>query len=306
MSDITLSTAEAADLLGVHPSTAKRWLDESASGVDRTEGGHRRVGLSELLALAEHKGGSTFLAPFTPFEAHAWQAIREEETSANGVAFTELAVGWLLYADPRRIGLLFETLARRARLPFERLIDGPLTHFMHAVGDAWRQGRLRVADEHLVTQMLLESLIRVGSRWSEPMALRADAPQSVVACAEGNLHQLGALSVRLTLERFGWRAWYLGPDVPVAEVLSAQQSQDASLVCIAFGASQCQADVLRCLDATERMLSERPASFRVVLGGPPCTPEVIAGRAHPFASLDCLSSMQALADWLGEHHGEGR
>jgi excisionase family DNA binding protein len=40
--DEWLSLSEAADLLGVHPSTLRRWADEGKLPVQRTAGGHRR------------------------------------------------------------------------------------------------------------------------------------------------------------------------------------------------------------------------------------------------------------------------
>ncbi|MEZ4422678.1 MAG: cobalamin-dependent protein [Gemmatimonadota bacterium] len=299
MNDITLSTAEAADLLGVHPSTAKRWLDDFGRGVERTDGGHRRIPLTDLLVLAETRGGSTVLTPFRPFEAHAWAAIRDEE-EGTASSFAPLALGWLLYSDPRRIGLLFEVLARRERLSLEALVDGPLTTFMHAIGDAWRDGRIRIADEHLVTQMMADTLVRLGADWSRAVATRADAPVAIVACAEGNQHELGALAVRASLERHGWRAWYLGANVPMAEVISAQRSQDASVVCLSFGASQDAPDVHRCLEIAERYL-DGPAPFTLVLGGPERAVAGATPRTRRFGGLQSFESTQSFATWLKSH-----
>jgi excisionase family DNA binding protein len=42
MSADWLSLSEAADLLGVHPSTVRSWADEGKLPVQRTRGGHRR------------------------------------------------------------------------------------------------------------------------------------------------------------------------------------------------------------------------------------------------------------------------
>ena len=43
-----LSIAEAAELLGVHPSTVRQWSDKGALPVHRTQGGHRRYKRSEV------------------------------------------------------------------------------------------------------------------------------------------------------------------------------------------------------------------------------------------------------------------
>lgn len=47
-----LTTTEAADLLGVHPATIRRWADEGDLPMMTTPGGHRRFALSDLNNLA--------------------------------------------------------------------------------------------------------------------------------------------------------------------------------------------------------------------------------------------------------------
>ncbi|HUI87685.1 MAG TPA: helix-turn-helix domain-containing protein [Anaerolineales bacterium] len=43
-----LSLAEAAEVLGVHPSTVRKWSDQGALPVHRTQGGHRRYKRAEV------------------------------------------------------------------------------------------------------------------------------------------------------------------------------------------------------------------------------------------------------------------
>ena len=48
-----LSLSEAAELLGVHPSTVRLWSDKGILPVHKTQGGHRRYKRSEILLWAE-------------------------------------------------------------------------------------------------------------------------------------------------------------------------------------------------------------------------------------------------------------
>lgn len=51
-----ISTAEAADLLGVHPSTVRKWADEgSLRVVIVTKGEHRRFVRAEVLAFRDRR-----------------------------------------------------------------------------------------------------------------------------------------------------------------------------------------------------------------------------------------------------------
>jgi excisionase family DNA binding protein len=54
-----LSLSDAADLLGVHPSTLRSWSDQGKLPVHRTNGGHRRYRRSEIdLWMQSQRGGN--------------------------------------------------------------------------------------------------------------------------------------------------------------------------------------------------------------------------------------------------------
>ena len=48
MKDQWMSLSEAANLLGIHPSTVRNWSDQGTLPVHRTKGGHRRYRKSEI------------------------------------------------------------------------------------------------------------------------------------------------------------------------------------------------------------------------------------------------------------------
>jgi len=53
MIDEWLSLSDAANLLGVHPSTVRLWSDKGVLPVHKTQGGHRRYKRGEILLWAE-------------------------------------------------------------------------------------------------------------------------------------------------------------------------------------------------------------------------------------------------------------
>lgn len=76
MSDSLLSVRAAADLLGVHVDTIRRWTDEGRLPETRTPGGHRRIpreAIDRLRAGAE-TGGPPTTAPLPDAGAPADQA----------------------------------------------------------------------------------------------------------------------------------------------------------------------------------------------------------------------------------------
>jgi excisionase family DNA binding protein len=63
MTDEWLSLSDAAQMLGVHPSTVRLWSDKGVLPVHKTQGGHRRYRRSEISLWAESSLGSREIEP---------------------------------------------------------------------------------------------------------------------------------------------------------------------------------------------------------------------------------------------------
>jgi excisionase family DNA binding protein len=65
MTDEWLTLSDAAELLGVHPSTVRLWSDKGILPVHKTQGGHRRYKRGEILLWAEtnSKSGEEAVEP---------------------------------------------------------------------------------------------------------------------------------------------------------------------------------------------------------------------------------------------------
>ncbi len=103
-------------------------------------------------------------------------------------------------------------------------VVGPL---LGRVGDAWAEGDLSPAQEHLgsaVVDQVLERLI-AASRSGEGPAL-------VVSTLPGERHGLGARLVSTAAVLKGWSVKYLGTDLPVSEIAGAARGVGAAAVAI--------------------------------------------------------------------------
>ncbi|MBE0669064.1 MAG: helix-turn-helix domain-containing protein [Anaerolineales bacterium] len=63
MTDEWLSLSDAAEVLGVHPSTVRLWSDKGLLPVHKTQGGHRRYKRSEISLWAESSQRSREIEP---------------------------------------------------------------------------------------------------------------------------------------------------------------------------------------------------------------------------------------------------
>ena len=303
-SDLFLTTSEVAHLLGVHPSTVKRWTDGEGLEASKTDGGHRRIYLRAALDFASGRGIETYLGPFAPFESHVWLSVQDAAGHGDFRRLRSLAMGWLVRGYPRRVTALFQELVDRDDLPLELLCDRGIRPFMEEVGAAWREGRLRIGEEHMASQAILEALIRVSpqGRLEDPAAEGeveegSRPPVAVVGAVEGDQHHIGSLCIRLLLERSGWQVLYLGANTPAEEFSALQQTRRARLVCISVSPPASVAHILRASDVLGRFYRpEHP--YDLVFGGADLPRDLKLDGTGPFRSVHLFRSSAEFMDWV--------
>lgn len=294
--DLTLTTSETADLLDVHPSTVKRWCNDGDLVSDKTQGGHRRIHLEEAVAFARERGIATVLSPFHPYEPHVWTALKAVREEGAYQRLHTLAMGWIIRGNVRRVIHLFDALAREPSVPFCSFCDEGVRGLMRLVGEAWSQGRLRVGEEHLVSQAMTEVLLKVRVDRDDARFVAGvdERPVAVVGTLEGNHHHLGSMCVRVLLERMGWNVFYMGPDVPIEDFGVMQQGRGASLVCISLTPPAAAGDVARAVRVLDQFY-DPGHPYALAFGGSidgTVDPELLAGS---FANAGVFGSCEEFA-----------
>jgi DNA-binding transcriptional MerR regulator/methylmalonyl-CoA mutase cobalamin-binding subunit len=141
------------------------------------------------------------------------------------------------------------TLAREVALPF-----------MHLVGEAWHEGKLTIAQEHLVS-VELRSLIGALARLH---AIPDNAPRLVLGTPEGEQHELGTLAAALVASGAGLGAIYLGAGLPAAEVVGAARRVGARVVVLGVTTGSEHGPALAGVAAVARDL---PEGIELWIGG---------------------------------------
>lgn len=123
-----------------------------------------------------------------------------------------------------------------ADLMWERPLDDAVMTvvlpFLGELGDRWEQGRLSVAHEHFISNMLRRWLLAFAGR---PAAAdkAVDGPVVLLACPPGERHDLVLLCFSLLLGEAGARARYLGADTPMPAIAAAARASHADAVVLA-------------------------------------------------------------------------
>jgi MerR family transcriptional regulator, light-induced transcriptional regulator len=232
---------------GLSPHVLRAW--ERRYGVvapTRSEGGQRlyseldieRLRLLRRLAGLGHAIGriaSLSLEELTRLnEAAAAEAARSAPAPAAETSGPEAdeSARDLTLAASRAIREFapaeLDALLRRAvvSLGVPAFLERVVAPILTAVGHGWTVQSVSVAQEHMATaviQRLLGWLLSVYQ-------VAPDAPRIVVATPPGEKHELGALMVAVSAAAEGWRVTYLGPDLPVADLLAATRQTGARAV----------------------------------------------------------------------------
>ncbi|MBA3893925.1 MAG: MerR family transcriptional regulator [Gemmatimonadales bacterium] len=165
------------------------------------------------------------------------------------------------------------------------------------IGHGWAERSVSVAQEHMATAVfrrVLGWLFRVYE-------VRGTAPRLVVATPPSQVHELGALMVAASAAAEGWGVTYLGPDLPVADLVSAVRQTDAQAVAISAVHVPKGGDLL---GALREMRAGLPTRVPLLVGGA-ATPEIRSqAEAAGALVLASLPDFRALLRRLAAEKAE--
>ncbi len=160
-------------------------------------------------------------------------------------------------------GPRLERILRRSSmaLPIHTVLEGVVVPLLESIGVSWCEERFGPGHEHLATVQIrrfLEWLLHtVGDT--------EGAPVMVTATPSGERHELGALLSAVSGGDEGWRAVFLGPDLPADEIALAAQRLDAQVVGISSVDEGAAGSLIL---EVEGLRSRLPGEVHLILGGP--------------------------------------
>jgi DNA-binding transcriptional MerR regulator/methylmalonyl-CoA mutase cobalamin-binding subunit len=182
--------------------------------------------------------------------------------SADGSKFLEVC----FEAAERLDSAAFQAALDQASISLSRpaLMEQVVVPLMHRIGDAWRDGTLRVAHEHLASALVRSFVGGLNGAFHVPSA----APEVIVTTPAGQLHEIGALLASVTAIAEGWRATYLGPSLPAEEIAAAARQKGARAVALSI-----------VYPVDDPHMRSELAKLAQLLG--PSTPILVGGRGAP-------------------------
>ncbi len=164
----------------------------------------------------------------------------------------------------------------------ETLVGELILPVLQRIGELWQEGDMSVGEEHFATALIRGRLLGLGRGWGT-----GGAPRALLACPDGEMHDLGLVAFGLLLRARGWRVDFLGANTPIETVAMTAQRLDPAVVVLALTSPDCA-----------RALAGRPPpeiGAPLVVAGGAATAELAEHLGAELGEAGLLEAAAALA-----------
>ena len=137
----------------------------------------------------------------------------------------------------------------------DRVVSGLLVPFLEDLGARWERNEVTVAQEHFASNLIRARLMSLARGWDVGYG-----PRALLACPEGELHDLGLTLFGIALRHRGWRITFLGANTPIDTVMATAIDIDPEAVVIA-------ATEPRFLVAEKEPLQQLASRYKLLIAG---------------------------------------
>lgn len=265
----------AAEEVGIAAATLRAWERRYAVvSPQRTAGGYRVYdehdidvlrSMKELIAqgwqpglaaqAALRRASRTGAGP--PQAESPARAATRPDVHPDSLALGSDLIAAAAALDTRELTVVLDQLF--ALNSFETVMTQHLFPALEDLGDAWSDGRVSVAGEHLVAHAVMRRLAVAY----EAAASFGSGPRVVLAMAPGSRHEIGLLAFAVAARRRGMSTDYLGADLPLEDWLAIVDDRDLAAVVLALPTTADVASATTVINA----LRERRPGLTIAVGG---------------------------------------
>jgi MerR family transcriptional regulator, light-induced transcriptional regulator len=115
----------------------------------------------------------------------------------------------------------------------ESVVEELVLPYLVELGRKWETGEISVAQEHFASTLLRGRLLGLARGWDQGIG-----PRALLACLEGELHDIGLIAFGIGLYRRGWRITFLGANTPVETVAATAEDLSPAIVVLSVSDPQ--------------------------------------------------------------------
>ncbi len=135
-----------------------------------------------------------------------------------------------------------------------------ITPCLIGIGEAWHRGEVRITTEHMATMFLRGKLMSLLQAYPT----RRSAAYIIVGCAPSEQHEIGSLILSVLLRRDGYRVEYLGPDVPLDDLVEYARYEHPAMIVLSVTMER---NTVEMVSVQEKLSTIRPAAPLFGFGG---------------------------------------
>lgn len=255
-------------MTGIAIATLRAWERRYGFPVSaRTAGGHRLCSEREIIRLRWVKARLD-AGMQTAQAIHALQHLEEAGrigemlvaptmplsiSPSSMEAFEKRLTQLLIDADlPAADQFLSELLATCS---VEELILDVIEPTLYAIGEAWTEGRISIAGEHLATSFLRQRVLQWMNTGPVPFV---GVPPVLLACAPNEWHEGSLMMFGALMRRRHWPIAYLGQNMPLNDLAEfVRDGQTPAVVLVAMREESAQ-NLLRLTEFFPELQHNRP------------------------------------------------
>lgn len=327
------STRELSELCAVGETTVKRWANMGLIKYHKTIGGHRKFKLDDVLDFIEKNHIRVSSEQLERLQAQKRNAdaidLNTEILLVRGdvSALADKLTEHLLAFKKNEVEALLSKAIER--IPsFAVIFDNMIAPAMHRVGNLWCEKKLSISDEHIITNMVVEAILRTKARLETRLReeqersmpamtlLYANAQGSaqdaipkenskkhlaiVATCPESELHEVPLLGVSLVCETLGFQVRYVGASVPFKDLESAVEEHQPEMVCMSITNARLHPPVYRRYEQFRKFLAKHQVKF--IVGGQ----FIGETKSHPLRADFRARSCSDLERYIRENYDVGQ
>ena len=128
------------------------------------------------------------------------------------------------------------------------------------IGDKWHDGKISIAVEHFASQFCEQQLMGMLNSSSNP----THKDIILAACAPGELHQIGILSLSVMLRWRGWDVKFFGQNLSFEHILGTLNTLKPKIILLSTTTRESALAIKNLTQVLEKISFEKPS---VILGG---------------------------------------
>ena len=205
-----LNSVEAANLLGVNVSTIKRWTYSGKLNCIQTAGGHRKFLMKHINEYLRNNTDVSKNITVLPYDSSEHRQLNHLILKHKIEDLKDHLLRYSLESKYEEVSMIITGLAL-GQYPIYKMFDELVTPVLHKIGDLWAHGKITVAEEHISSNIIRDSLIALRE-----IIIKVDYKSEKVFCLafDDDQHDIPLKMVQIILEQRGFDVYYSGQRTP--------------------------------------------------------------------------------------------